>query len=220
MLTEKNQALYDIESKRASEQSEADTELAELEYKVASEQADRELRLKELESSDYWKRKDHELQAAVSNATVSSDGSFTVNGESYGSIVEGYRTLLYNDIIDSFNQASTSDEMQGIYDSVAGVNTENSVKLFGEEIYKKMVKEMQNKITAKKKSEKYNEDIRDIVRDLIKSGDAAMHVYGRYCLTAMHSHKSRYTLEQVQKALEIYKDGVRSEIDLQSYYIE
>ncbi len=215
LLRKKNESLNDIEAKRASEHSKADSELAELEYKVASDKVERELRLKELEDQNYWKKKEYELNSLKVNASISggSGGSGGSNSAvSSDDLVKAYRTNLYNDILDRLSECTDSAQMQDIYDSLTGTNTENAVSTFGSDIYNKMIKDMKTKILAQRKSEKYENGIDELV-DRLKSTKDLPTEMGRIQLDINFNKNSKYTMKQFYEAIERYNNWVKGEYE-------
>ncbi len=214
LARKREQDIYDIEAKRAGEQSDADSELAELEYKIASDKADRELRLKELENEEYWNKKQYELNK-ITTEYKTTEGADSDLDE----MIAGYRMLLYNSIVDDFGQAKTVVEMESVYNTVTGVNAEKAVTLFGEVLYSKMIKDMKIKLIAQKKAESYEKGIEEIFSQLVESPDIAK-TMATLQLHVNFSKLPKYTREQVDIAFKRYHNYKNGEFDFSEEYSE
>ncbi len=195
LLSERNGKLSDIEAKRAEAQLQADKELADELYKAQSDEEENALKREELNFK--------KAESDKKYGTYSSSGS----GTSDGGTIEAYRTELYNRMLTEFEKAKTSDEMQRIYQSVTGVNAENAESIFGSSRYSSMVNKFRKEITSKKKSESYDDRVKEIVKTLRDSNDYARDFANIY-KNIVASKNPRYTMEQLNTALDLYKSGV------------
>ncbi len=232
LAQQRKKSLNDIESKRAEEQTRADeamaeleyklaSDRAELEYKVAADKAERELRLKEMENESYWRNKEYELKKLVADRETSSSsgtsGSGTSGDESLKEMISGYRTLLYNGIIDDFGQAKTADEMETIYNTVTGVNAEKAINIFGQSLYNKMIKDMKVKLMAQKKEEEYEAEIVEIFNRLVESPDVGQ-TMASLQYNANFSKNPKYDRDQIDMAFKRYHNFKTGEYDFSEEY--
>ncbi len=137
----------DRELKQAEQQQKAELERQKLrndsEYKSEQLRLENEIKQKETEI----KRMQAETDAAKIKATTDSQKS---EAEEMQAKVNAYRQLLYNDIKAQFDMTDDLDEKQRIYDSVTGVNAENAAEIYGETLYKNMIKEFSKDLTEAK----------------------------------------------------------------------
>ena len=137
----------DRELKQAEQQQKAEFERQKLrndsEYRSEQLRLENEIKQKETEI----KRMQAETDAAKVKATTDSQKS---EAEEMQAKVNAYRQLLYNDIKAQFDMTDDLDEKQRIYDSVTGVNAENAAEIYGETLYKNMIKEFSKDLTEAK----------------------------------------------------------------------
>ena len=137
----------DRELKQAEQQQKAELERQKLrndsEYRSEQLRLENEIKQKETEI----KRMQAETDAAKVKATTDSQKS---EAEEMQAKVNAYRQLLYNDIKAQFDMTDDLDEKQRIYDSVTGVNAENAAEIYGETLYKNMIKEFSKDLTEAK----------------------------------------------------------------------
>jgi hypothetical protein len=137
----------DRELKQTEQQQKAELERQKLrndsEYRSEQLRLENEIKQKETEI----KRMQAETDAAKVKATTDSQKS---EAEEMQAKVNAYRQLLYNDIKAQFDMTDDLDEKQRIYDSVTGVNAENAAEIYGETLYKNMIKEFSKDLTEAK----------------------------------------------------------------------
>lgn len=139
---EKDRAL-----KQAQQKEQAELESQKLkndsEYKAEQLRLDNEIKQKELEI----KLMQAETDAVKVKASTESQKK---EADEMQEKVDVYRQLLYNDMKKQFEMTDDVDEKQRIYDSVTGVNTEQASEIFGETLYKSMVKDFSKALTEAK----------------------------------------------------------------------
>lgn len=206
LLSEKNSTLSNVEAKRAEAQTAADKELSDDLYKAKSDDEANELKRQELslKKAEIDKKYGSSGTSSSSSSSSSSSGS---SGSGDSGTIEAYRTELYNRFLTEFEKAKTSEEMEQIYQSVTGVNAENAQSIFGSSKYSSMVNKFRKEIASKKKSESYDKGVKEIVKTLRDSNDYARDFASIY-KNIVASKNPRYTMEQLNTALDLYKSGV------------
>ncbi len=193
--SEKNKEHSENEAKRAAAQSEADTELNEQLYRSQKDEADNALKSEEL----------NKKYGYYSNSSSSGwSGSGT---SSSSSAVEAYRTTFYNSMMTQFDHAETSEDMQRIYDSVTGVHAEQAQAVFGTSRYKSLISYFRKKLDTRKLRDEYTEEINELLytfRNAEDLGEEMSKIYREIRL----DKNPRYTIDQFNKAVKYYKEGL------------
>ena len=173
---------------------QADTELAEMAYK--NEQL--ELQKQQLEQENYWKKKQYELQKQAYSSSGSSDpGSAAGNS--------AYNAVMYNDMMSKFAACKTADEMQALYDSLVGTNTEAAQSVYGS-YYTKLLSEVREGLLDKRAEEDDDGKIREICTMMTKVGANPNAVFINLYRDSMLTDHPQYTTKQVEEA---YKRVIR-----------
>ncbi len=190
LARQKQEEILKLESERATAQIEADTELADMALK--NEQL--ELQKKQAEQDNYWKSKQYELQKnAYSGSSSSSSGGGTVRNDS------AYNAVMYNDMLKKLSECKNADEMQVLYDSLVGTNTEAAQSVYGS-FYSKLLGEMRGALLDKRADEDHDNKVREICERMTKVGSNANTVFITLYRDSMLTDHPQYTTEQVEEA--------------------
>lgn len=192
LAREKQEEILKLESERATAQIEADSELADMALK--NEQL--ELQKKQAEQDNYWKSKQYELQknaySGSSSSSSSSDGGALRNDSAYNAV-------MYNDMLKKLSECKNADEMQVLYDSLVGTNTEAAQSVYGS-FYSKLLNEMRSALLDKRADEDHDNKVREICERMTKVGSNANTVFINLYRDSMLTSHPQYTTEQVEEA--------------------
>lgn len=151
---------------------------------------------KENEDSNYWKQKEYELKQI--EASASSDKNDTT--------VQAYRMQLYNSIVAEFERADTLNEMEAIYATISGVNTEQANAVFGESLYTDLISKFNKRISTVRKQTQYNARVNELYDEFVSAKDEHYNTtYLRLYREIVYGNFSPYTVDQLDDALELYK---------------
>lgn len=192
LAEEKQAELLKIENERASAQAAADTELADMAYK----NEELKLREKELDQDNYWKKKQYELEKQAYGAGSGSAG---------GGTSTAYSAVMYNDMMSKFAECKTADEMQALYDSLVGTNTEAAQSVYGS-YYSKLITELREDLLDKRAEEDDDDKIRQICSMMTRAGTNPNTVFINLYRDSMLTDHPQYTTRQVEEA---YKRVIR-----------
>ena len=188
LAREKQAELIKLENERASAQVQADSELADMAFK--NEQL--ELQKKELEQENYWKSKQYELQKqSYSGAGAGSSASGTGGA--------AYSAVMYNDMMKKLSECKNADEMQVLYDSLVGTNTEAAQSVYGS-YYSKLLGEMRETLLDKRAEEDNDGKIREICSLMTHVGSNANAVFINLYRDSLLTDHPQYTTQQVEEA--------------------
>ena len=190
LAREKQEEILKLESERATAQIEADSELADMALK--NEQL--ELQKKQAEQDNYWKSKQYELQKNAYSASSSSSSS---GGGASGD--SAYNAVMYNDMLKKLSECKNADEMQVLYDSLVGTNTEAAQSVYGS-FYSKLLNEMRSALLDKRADEDHDNKVREICERMTKVGSNANTVFINLYRDSMLTSHPQYTTEQVEEA--------------------
>ena len=192
LAREKQEEILKLESERATAQIEADSELADMALK--NEQL--ELQKKQAEQDNYWKSKQYELQKNAysgSSSSSSSSGGGSLRNDS------AYNAVMYNDMLKKLSECKNADEMQVLYDSLVGTNTEAAQSVYGS-FYSKLLNEMRSALLDKRADEDHDNKVREICERMTKVGSNANTVFINLYRDSMLTSHPQYTTEQVEEA--------------------
>lgn len=192
LAREKQEEILKLESERATAQIEADSELADMALK--NEQL--ELQKKQAEQDNYWKSKQYELQKNAysgSSSSSSSSGGGALRNDS------AYNAVMYNDMLKKLSECKNADEMQVLYDSLVGTNTEAAQSVYGS-FYSKLLNEMRSALLDKRADEDHDNKVREICERMTKVGSNANTVFINLYRDSMLTSHPQYTTEQVEEA--------------------
>ena len=192
LAREKQEEILKLESERATAQIEADSELADMALK--NEQL--ELQKKQAEQDNYWKSKQYELQKnaySASSSSSSSSGGGALRNDS------AYNAVMYNDMLKKLSECKNADEMQVLYDSLVGTNTEAAQSVYGS-FYSKLLNEMRSALLDKRADEDHDNKVREICERMTKVGSNANTVFINLYRDSMLTSHPQYTTEQVEEA--------------------
>lgn len=187
---------------------EVTAELKEKQLDMQKEQNQNELELKrkQQEAENALKEKELELkklQAELSSAKNSSDSKS--EAAALNEKINAYRQTLYGNIKDNFDNARSLDEMQRIYDSVTGVNAEQSVELFGEKLYNDLVKSFSKAITNEKVKKADAETVQKLYDRFVNAGDEYHNqTYMKLKRELAYSNFPGFTADQLERAYKLY----------------
>ncbi len=200
LARERQQEILKLETERASAQADADTELAEMTLK----NEELELQKKQVEQDNYWKSKEYELQKnAYSGSSSSSSSSSSGSASSSGN--SAYSAVMYNEMLKKISECKNADEMQVLYDSIVGTNTEAAESIYGS-FYTKLLGEMLRTLLDKRAEEDYDNKVREICERMTRVGSNANTVFVNLYRDSMLTDNPQYTTEQVEAA---YKRVIR-----------
>lgn len=191
LAREKQEEILKLESERATAQIEADSELADMALK--NEQL--ELQKKQAEQDNYWKSKQYELQKNAYSASSSSSSSSGGSGRNDSA----YNAVMYNDMLKKLSECKNADEMQVLYDSLVGSNTEAAQSVYGS-FYSKLLGEMRSALLDKRADEDHDNKVREICERMTKVGSNANTVFINLYRDSMLTDHPQYTTEQVEEA--------------------
>ncbi len=157
----------------------------------------------QMENENYWKQKTHELETKLAQQQTST----SVGNED---VIKAYKASIYNSLLDKFSAAQTADQMQAVYDSITGTETEEMVELLGSQQYNSLIKDMSRQIRSKRKEEKHQNTIIEIV-DIIRKSDDFGTTLSRLYMDATFGKVPKYTREQIDAALQLYNSEIAPE---------
>ncbi len=188
LAREKQAELAKLESERATAQLQADSELADMAYK--NEQL--ELQKEQLEQENYWKKKQYELQKQAYSGSSGSSGGGTSGGSAYNAV-------MYNDMLSKLAACKNADEMQALYDSLVGTNTEAAQSVYGS-YYSKLLSEVREGLLDKRAEEDDDGKIRQICTMMTRVGTNPNTVFINLYRDSMLTDHPQYTTKQVEEA--------------------
>lgn len=212
----KNEELANIEIQRAQAQIKADDELDDAAYKNEQLALEKE----KLQQDNYWQEKQYQLdkekqqaQLAQNSSSGSSGGSSSSDssgGSSSGSSSSGssgnssgksdaYYAVMYNDAMKNLAQTARASDVQKLYDSLTGKNTEASEALYGS-YYEKLIGQVREKLVKTIDAENNERAVTEICGIMMQFGRTPDDVFLELYNDAATGRASKYTKEQVEEA--------------------
>lgn len=199
-ISEQN-ALKELETEKSAARRKAESDMlkAEAEYEKDMKDtllnaAELELKKEQADRDEYWKSKEYELDKAKYEASLETTEDVSSD------LVDGYRAMLYNEKKNAFRNAETLEELESIYGSLTGVNTENATNVFGADLYETLIGEIRPVLEKKRKEEKNKKVVDSLYEQLLEAGDDIAKEYFALLRKAQFAPFPGFTEEQVTEA--------------------
>lgn len=185
----------------------------QLDYQRESDEKDRELDQKKLDRDTYLKEKEYEikmLQAQTDAAkAAASTGSQKEEAALLNEKLNTYRQLLYQELKNNFEQTDDINEKQRIYDSVTGVNAERATEIYGETLYKNLIKDFSKALNAAKAEKADAEAVQKLYDRFVNAKDEYHYqTYMKLKRELEFSNFPGFTADQLERAYKAYlKNG-------------
>ena len=196
----------------------------QLDYQRESDEKDRELDMQKLKSDEeykknqlgqntYLKEKEYEikmLQAQTDAAkAAASTGSQKEEAALLNEKLNTYRQLLYQELKNNFEQTDDINEKQRIYDSVTGVNAERATEIYGETLYKNLIKDFSKALNAAKAEKADAETVQKLYDRFVNAKDEYHYqTYLKMKRELQYSNFPGFTADQLERAYKAYlKNG-------------
>lgn len=200
------------ELKRDKLELEKQSELKQLQLKEQAQKADIEYRNKSLEQQNALKMKENEIrllqaQTDAAKASASTDGQ-KKEAEQLQEKLNAYRQLMYEEIKRSFESTDDVAEMQRVYDSVTGANAERAAEIYGEKLYKEMIKSFSKRLSEAKAAQR-DAAVVQMLYDKFVSAENEYHydTYLKLKRALTSGGYPGYTLDQLDRAYKAYKNN-------------
>lgn len=219
--SEYGEAKFKNESARAEKLAAADRDYADTAYKAAESAAGDELKAKQIQSNEkiklaeladekYLKEKEYEiklLQAQTEAAKASAKSTDDKKeAEALQEKLDSYRLVLYQYIVSDFESTDDVNEMQRIYDSVTGANTEQATEIYGQKLYSDMVKKFRSALQEAKTAKRDAEVVQMLYDKFVAAKDE---YHGDTYMKLKRALQTQsfpgYTLDQLDRAYKLYR---------------
>ena len=200
------------ELKRQQIETERQSELEQNRLKEEAQKADAEYKRKSLESQNSLKEKEYEiklLQAQTDAAKASaSTGTQKKEAEELQEKLDSYRQLMYEELKNSFSATDDISEKQRIYDSVTGVNTEKATEIYGEKLYKELIRSLSKGLTEAKAAQKDAQVVQMLYDRFAEAKDEYHYdTYLKLKRALTSGGYPGYTQDQLDRAYKAYKNN-------------
>ena len=197
----------DRELKQTQQQQQAELERQKLkndgEYKLEQLRLQNELKQKENEIKQLQAQTD----AAKVKATTEAQKK---EAEELQEKLGAYRQLLYGELKARFELTDDLDEKQRIYDSVTGTNTEQATEIYGETLYKSMIKEFSKALTEAKAKKADEAAVQKLIDKFVEAKDEYHYdTYKKLKRQLQYGNFPGFTEDQLERAYKAYLNNER-----------
>ena len=202
----------DDELQRQKLELQRQTEQKELQLKEQAQRADNEYRNRSLSQQNSLKEKEYEIKlleaqtaAAKASAATSSQKK---EAEALEKKLNSYRQLMYEEIKRDFESTDDISEMQRIYDTVTGVNAERAAEIYGEKLYKDLIKTFSKRLTDAKTKQRDDAVVQMLIDRFVEAKDEYHYdTYMRLKRAITSGGYPGYTLDQLDRVYKLYKNN-------------
>lgn len=202
-----------LEYQRESDEKDRELKQNQVDLDLKKLQSDSEYKQKQLDQQTYLKEKEYEIKMLQAQTDAAKAAATTTSqkeeAESLKEKLSTYRQLLYQELKNSFDLTDDINEKQRIYDSVTGVNAERATEIYGESLYKSLIKDF-SKALNKAKAEKADaETIRKLYDRFVNAKDEYHYqTYMKLKRELEFSNFPGFTADQLERAYKAYlKNG-------------
>lgn len=190
------------EIERNSKKADADKDLGDTLYKAYNDEQNREL-------EKYFKEKEYAIKQMEANTNAAKAAASSSAAKKEAALLQeklnSYRQLLYQDIKSSFDLTDDINEKQRIYDSVTGVNTEAATEIYGDTLYKNMIKDFSKALTEAKKTQSDAAVVQKLYNRFVDAKDEYHYqTYKKLKRELEFSNFPGFTADQLDRAYKAY----------------
>ena len=208
-----------LDYQRQSDDKDREFKYSQLEYQRDESEKERELERQKLYNEAEYRRrqndlkeKEHEikmLQAQTDAAKASaSTASQKQEAAAMQDKLDAYRQLLYQQLKDSFDQTDDIEEKQRIYDSMTGVNAENTIEIYGNELYTGMVRYFSKSLNEEKAKRADAAAVQKLYNRFVNASDEYHYqTYLKLKRELEYSNFPGFTADQLERAYKAYLEN-------------